>query len=53
MGNKGKREKLLSSFLRTAVEQIRNSLEMQRTFKWLTLINGTQSQSQSKIVFNV
>lgn len=53
MVNKGKREKLLSSFFKTAVEQIRNNLEVQRSFQWLTLINGTQSQSQSKMTSNV
>lgn len=50
MVNKGK---LFSSFLRTAVEQIRKSLEIQRSFQWLTLINGTQSQNQSKTTSNV
>lgn len=48
-----KKEKLLSSFLRTAVEQIKNNLEIQRSFQWLTLINETLSQTQSKATSNV
>lgn len=39
--------------LMTAVEQIKNCWEIQRSFQWLTLINGTQSQNQSKKTGNV
>lgn len=39
--------------LMTAVEQIKNCWEIQRSFQWLTLINGTQSQNQSKKIGNV
>lgn len=48
-----KKQKLLSSFLRTRVEQIRNNLEIQRSFQWLTLMNEVQSQTQSKMTSNV
>lgn len=42
----------MSSFLRTAVKQIKNNLEIQRSFQWLTLINETQSQTKSKMISN-
>lgn len=35
------------------MKQIRNNLETQKSFQWLTLINETQSQTQSKMTSSV